>query len=171
MKNRVLILLLSFIGILNTTVAQTTKVTGKVVDADSQEPLPFINVIFKGSKIGTTSDFDGNFAISGTGTIDSLVFTYIGYRKKTIKIKVGQSQNITVGMNMNTVDLKEVVIKPGENPAHVILRKLIKNKYRNDNDKLLAYEFESYNKIEFDINNLKPKTTDRKILKPFDFVF
>ena len=55
-------------------IAQTTRVSGKVFDSETKEPLPFVNIIFKGTRIGTTSDFDGNFLLSTSEKVDSLVF-------------------------------------------------------------------------------------------------
>jgi hypothetical protein len=151
--------------------AQTTKVSGKVVDIATREPLPFINVVFKGTTAGTTTDFDGNYVISTDKNSDSLVFTYIGYDQQAVKVKAGQTQQINVGLSASTVSLKEVVIKPGENPAHAILRKVIKNKPLNDREKLDYYQYQVYNKIEFDINNISDKFKKSTVVKPFKFVF
>ena len=118
---------LLFLNLAVPTIAQTTKVSGKVVDFVSREPLPFINVVFKGTTVGTTTDFDGNYVLSTDKPSDSLIFTYIGYDRYAIKIKRGETQQLNVGLNASTVALKEVVIKPGENPAHAILKKVIQN--------------------------------------------
>jgi len=151
--------------------AETTKVSGKVVDLISREPLPFINVIFKGTTSGTTTDFDGNYTVTTDKISDSLIFTYIGYNRQAIKIKQGITQQINVGLSASTVALKEVVIKPGENPAHAILKKVIINKPLNDREKLDYYQYEVYNKIEFDINNINEKFKNSAVIKPFKFVF
>jgi hypothetical protein len=42
--------------------AQTTKVSGLVTDAKTGEPLPFVNIAFINSRIGTTTDFDGKYS-------------------------------------------------------------------------------------------------------------
>ncbi len=151
--------------------AQTTKVSGRIFDSESKEPLPFVNVLFKGTKIGTSSDFDGNFSVSTTENVDSILFSYIGYIPKSKSVKKGQSQEIKVELQVNSVALKEVVIKPGENPANILFRKVVKHKDENDLKKLDAYQYETYNKIEIDINNISQKMKKRKLLKPFDFVF
>ena len=44
--------------------AQQTIVKGKITDANSGDPIPFVNVVFKGTGIGSTTDFDGNFTYS-----------------------------------------------------------------------------------------------------------
>ncbi len=164
-------LLIALTAVTSLTKAQTTKVSGKVVDIISREPLPFINVVFKGTTAGTTTDFDGNYTLTTDKPSDSLIFTYIGYDRLAIKIKRGETQQFNVGLNASTVALKEVVIKPGENPAHAILKKVIANKPLNDREKLDYYQYEVYNKIEFDINNINDKFKKSAVIKPFKFVF
>ena len=151
--------------------AQTTRVTGRVFDSETKEPLPFVNIVFKGTRVGTTSDFDGNFLLTTSEKVDSISFSYIGYIPKSKAIKNGLSQDIKVEMSVNSVALKEVVIKPGENPANILFRKVVKHKDENDIKKLEAYQYETYNKIEIDVNNISQKMKKRKLLKPFDFVF
>ena len=149
--------------------AQTTTVSGKIVDDISREPLPFVNIIFKGTGIGATSDVEGRYTISTTLKVDSLVVSYVGYNKYTRSIKHGISQEINVGLKQG-VDLITVEVKPGENPAHRILRKIIANKDKNDRKKLEAYEYEVYNKVEFDLNNLSKNVEKNVLLKPFTFI-
>jgi hypothetical protein len=165
------LLILVFNASISFSNAQNTKVSGKVVDAISREPLPFINVVFKGTTAGTTTDFDGNYTVSTDKPSDSLIFTYIGYDRLAVKIKRGETQQLNIGLNASTVALKEVVIKPGENPAHAILKKVINNKPLNDREKLDYYQYEVYNKIEFDINNINDKFKKSAVIKPFKFVF
>lgn len=157
--------------IISTTLFSQTKISGKVYDAETREALPFVSIACKGTKVGTTSDFDGNFILSTSENSDSLVATYVGYLRTTVRIKKGISQTINIELRKNTIALNEVVIKAGENPAHRILRKVITNKDKNDREKLEAYQYEVYNKVEFDLNNLSEKFRNKKALKPFRFVF
>lgn len=83
--------------------AQQKEITGTITDGDSL-PLPGVNVIVKGDKQGTITDFDGNYAIMAQ-VGDILVFSYVG---NTIKKIVGAENNISFTMEENT--LEEVVI-------------------------------------------------------------
>lgn len=150
--------------------AQTTKVSGKIVDAITREPLPFVNIIFKGTTIGATSDIEGKYTISATVKVDSLVISYIGYTKVTRAIKYGITQEINIGLSQG-IELAAIEVRPGENPAHRILRKIIANKDKNDREKYDYYEYEVYNKVEFDLNNLSEDFQNKKLLKPFSFIF
>lgn len=150
--------------------SQTTKVSGKIVDAVTREPLPFVNVVFKGTTVGAASDIEGNYSISTTLHVDSISVSYVGYNKLNRAIKKGVDQVINIGLTQG-VDLITVEIRPGENPAHRILRKIIANKNKNDREKLDAYEYEVYNKVEFDLNNLSEDFKNNRLLQPFSFIF
>lgn len=161
----IFLLALSSIGF-----SQTTIVSGKIADAITREPLPFVNIIFKGTNIGGTTDIEGNYTLSTTLKVDSVVISYVGYNKVTKAIKYGAAQNLNIGLSQG-IDLVAVEVRPGENPAHRILRKIIANKDNNDRKKLEAYEYEVYNKVEFDLNNLSEDFQNNVLLKPFSFIF
>jgi hypothetical protein len=74
-----------FIGIFSLSLsAQSAAVKGSITDAENNEPLPFANIVVEGTQIGTTSDLDGNFTITGLepGFI-RLVASYLGYETTT----------------------------------------------------------------------------------------
>ena len=146
----------------------TTKVSGKVVDAQTREPLPFVNIIFKGTTVGVTTDVEGFYSMSTTLKVDSIELSYVGYNRTRRAIKPGVTQELNIPLSQG-VELKAVTVVAGENPAWRILRKIIANKPKNDRKELDCYEYELYNKVEFDLNNINKAT--RKILKPFSFIF
>lgn len=145
--------------------AQETIITGKVTDATSGDPIPFANVLFKGSTIGTTTDFEGKFMLKTNAPKDSLLATYIGYKPKTKAIKKGVTQVINFQLVEDVTRLKEIVFVAGENPAFEVLRNTIAHKEDHDKRKLLAYESEAYTKIEIDIDNMSEKFRERKIMQ------
>lgn len=149
---------------------QTTTVIGKIVDVITNEPLPFVNVLLKGTKSGVNTDIDGQFRVSSTEKCDSLIISYVGYNKVVMAIKYGFTQEKKIGLTQG-LELATIEILPGENPAHRILKKIIANKDINDIEKLTAYEYEAYNKIEFDLNNISDDFKNKKLLKPFSFIF
>lgn len=157
--------LLIFFVLANHLYAQETKVTGKVIDASSGDPVPFANVVFKGTTIGVTTDFDGNFSLSTFSPSDSIVASYIGYKAKAKPVTRGVAQVINFQLIEDVINLQEIVILAGENPAWQILRNVVKNKKENDKRKLLAYEYDTYTKIEIDVDNLSEKFRQRKVVK------
>ncbi|MFM8741086.1 MAG: DUF5686 family protein, partial [Cytophagales bacterium] len=155
----------SFLLIGAAGLAQETVVTGKVTDAGTGDPIPFANVIFKGTSIGATTDFDGNFKIHTSNPTDSIVASFIGYRPRVKAIKKRIAQVINFQLDEETTKLQEVVVKAGENPAFEILRKVVDNKSKNDKRYLTAYEHETYSKMEIDADKISQKMRERKVMK------
>jgi outer membrane receptor for ferrienterochelin and colicin len=85
--------------------AQTT---GKVVDAENNQPLPGATVVVKGTKKGTVTDFDGNFSIDAS-TGDMLEVSFLGYESAT----VAASNGVVVRLAMSFNELGEVVVTSG----------------------------------------------------------
>lgn len=151
--------------------AQTTRITGKVTDELTNEPIPFATVIFKGTQIGTNTDFDGKFHITTEAPGDTLICTLVGYNPVKLKVRKGQDQVINFVLKLAKSEMQEVVVKAGENPANIILKNIIRNKDQNDPKELETYQYEVYNKIEFDLTNITDKMKGNKLLKPFAFVW
>lgn len=170
-KSRGIYIILFFFFWSVVSFSQNYTITGKVFDAESKEPLPFVPVLIKGTTVGATTDFDGNYSITTSKMGDSIVSSYVGYKKLTRAIKRGENQTINMPMVLEGVNLLEVVVKAGENPAHRIIRNVIAHKQFNNKRKLDAYQYESYNKVEFDLNRIPKEMQERKLFKPIKFVF
>ncbi|MCH2198533.1 MAG: DUF5686 and carboxypeptidase regulatory-like domain-containing protein [Flavobacteriales bacterium] len=153
--------------------AQKTVVSGKVTDAETGEALPYVNISFIGTKSGTTTDFNGNYFLETYYASDSIRASFIGYKPSTKAVKLDQTQviNFELGVSSIALEVAEVTAGDEENPAHPIIRAVQKNRKINNREKLEAYEYELYNKVEFDLNNLTDEFRERKIMKPFEFVF
>jgi len=161
----------AFCLVYSVSYAQYT-IKGKVYAADSKEPLPFVGVVIKGTTIGAQTDFDGNFVIKTSTPGDSLVAVYIGYKRLSRPInKKLTEQEINFPLETEGMALDEVVVKAGENPAHRIIRNCVRNKDNNNRNKLQAYEYETYNKVEFDLTRIPKEMRNKKLLKPISFVF
>jgi len=145
--------------------AQETIIRGKVTDAASGDPIPFANIIFKGTSIGTTSDFDGNYLLQSSNPRDSIVASYIGYKSRSKPINKGIQQVVNFQLQEDVTNLQEVIVRAGENPAYEILRRVVRNKSKNDKRKLTAYEYDTYTKIEVDVDNISDKFREKKIVK------
>ncbi len=171
---RIGLITLLFCALGQVALAQKTIVTGKVIDAETEEPLPYVNVFFKGSKIGTTSDINGYYRIETYYATDSLQTSMIGFRTLSKKVKRDLAQVIDFELSISGISLGEVTIvgdKKEKDPAVEIMKKVVRNKSANNKEKLEAYEYSVYNKIEFDMNNIAESFTNRRVMKPFQFVF
>jgi Family of unknown function (DUF5686)/CarboxypepD_reg-like domain len=155
----------SFVLVVGNLFGQETIISGKVVDAGSGDPVPFANVIFKGTAIGATTDFDGNYKIRTSNPTDSIMASYIGYKSRTKAIKKRVTQVINFQLDEETTKLQEVVVKAGENPAFEILRRVVDNKSKNDKRNLRAFEYDTYSKMEIDADNISQKMRERKVMR------
>lgn len=148
-------------------------IRGKVFSTENKEVLPFVPVLIKGSTVGAQADFDGNYIIKTSKLGDSIVASYVGYKRLARPINKNLTdQEINFPLeSVGGLALEEVVVKAGENPAHRIIRNCVKSKAKNDRNNLEAYEYETYNKLEFDLNRIPKEMREKKILKPIAFVF
>ena len=62
------------------------KITGVIMDQDSATAIPFAYVINSSAGNGEVSNYDGHFSIIGKDS-DTIIFSYLGYYKKSIIIK------------------------------------------------------------------------------------
>jgi len=82
-------------------------VSGLVVSADDGGPLPGVNVVVKGTTIGTVTDIDGHYALTLPNNATQLVFSFIGLTTKEVPIN---NTRIDVRMQSDVTQLSEVVV-------------------------------------------------------------
>ena len=101
-------LLLFLFAAVTSTYAQVAKqYSGTVMDADSNEPIIGVNVTLKDAQTGTVTDLSGKFSISAP-VGSTLLFSYIGYVTKEVKLGTNTSLKITMQEDQN--QLSEVVV-------------------------------------------------------------
>jgi len=163
MKNCILVFLLA--QIFPVFISGQTRVNGRVADAQTFEPVAFADIIFKGTIIGVKTDFDGSYSLSGNTNSDSIVISFIGYETRTIGIKHDIIQTIDIQLHPALYAIQEVRITPGENPAHLILRKFWKNKELNSIESLSSYQFENYSRSIVFLRKFNNKPDSLRVIK------
>ncbi|GAB3200680.1 hypothetical protein GCM10027293_22010 [Pontibacter aydingkolensis] len=88
--------------------AQVRTVTGKVTDASTNQPLPGVAVLVKGTTVGTATAVDGSYTINVPEGGNTLVFRFIGYQ--TIERSIGNAATMDVAIPVDTRQLDEVVV-------------------------------------------------------------
>lgn len=171
LKHKLLITSLLVFASIGSIFSQVTRIRGTVTDATTNEPIPFVNLALQGTTVGTISGFDGTFFLETRNMGNQLMASYMGYKSSTVTISPGSYQEVEIKMDPETIELGEVVVKPGENPAHRILRNIIKNKEQNDPFRIERFQYEIYNKMELDINNITEDYKQKKAFKHFQFIF
>lgn len=174
MKKKLLTFLL-FLGIV-TAFAQT-KVSGYVFD-ESNQPIPFANVLFKGSTEGTITNEDGKFYLESDETWDTLIVSFIGFEILEVPLEKRVNYDLSFVLKEEASSLDEVVIvtgkqskKASENPAIRILQKIWERKRKNGLSQFKQYEYDQYEKVEFDLNTIDSSLIKSKLFKGMEFVF
>jgi len=95
--------------------AQKASLTGKVVDAVNNDPLPFVNIIVSGTNIGTTTDLDGKFILKGlTPGFIRLEASFVGYKQAIsaeIEVSNANANSIEIKLEQQKEQIEEVVVK------------------------------------------------------------
>ncbi|WPP51464.1 SusC/RagA family TonB-linked outer membrane protein [Catalinimonas niigatensis] len=82
-------------------------ITGQVTD-ENNVPLPGVNILVKGTAIGTVTDVEGNYRLSAPDDATALVFSFIGYA--TEEVEIGNQNVINVSIMPDIQALSEVVV-------------------------------------------------------------
>ena len=94
--------------ITSVTVFSQTVLSGKVVDEINQ-PLPGATVVIQGSKVGASTDFDGNFNFDSSIESGTLVVSFIGYQSKSVSFN-GAGELGTIALAPSAESLDEIII-------------------------------------------------------------
>ena len=119
--------------------AVETIIVGDIINETTGEAIPNVNIHFRGTKIGTTSDENGSYVLRVDMQVKAqLVFSAVGYYTQRFEIEPGAMAGLQVTMRERTAMLTEVVVAPNENPALELLRQV--RAHRSENDRTLHPE-------------------------------
>ena len=171
MREQLLVFLLLFTSL---SLAQT-KISGEVFD-EFGEPVPFANVIFKDSQEGTITNENGRFYLESDKTYDTAVVSFLGYTTKEVPLSSRTTYNMKIELAEEASSLGEVVVFTGkqskkDNPAIDILRKIWETRRETGVKKFRQYEYEKYEKLEFDLNTIDSALIKSKVFKGMEFIF
>ncbi len=147
-------MILMLLLVSNVILAQ--EVNGVVTDETG--PLPGVSIVVKGTTIGTTTNFDGQYSINA-GNGDTLIFSYVGFDTQRIKV-FGSVLNVSM---KSGVELEEVVLvgsrtAPRSNsdtplPIDVVSAKELTSTGQITFDKALQYRIPSFNTVQTPVND------------------
>jgi Family of unknown function (DUF5686)/CarboxypepD_reg-like domain len=144
---------------LSSSMMSQVVIKGRVLDADSKEPIPFVCFSAASESKAYYSDIDGYYSFEMSSPDVALRVSYLGYTD--LEITAGQLQRYgVIKLRSNQKMLEEVVIKPGVNPAERIVKRAIENKVKNDPEKNISFSYDSYNKLFFDLDMVKVPDMD-----------
>jgi hypothetical protein len=100
-------------------------ITGKIIDDETSEPLPFATIALKNKGKGTVTNNNGDFGMKIPYDCfkDTLSVSYLGYLGREIPAKKAFGNNLTISMKREFISIPEIIIK-NQNPREIILRTL-----------------------------------------------
>lgn len=154
-----------------------TIVQGKVTDAKTKEPIPFVSVLLENTTVGTVTDDKGMYRIVTSKTAYRVTFSFLGYEPESRIIAPGRIQNINIELIGSAIKLGEVHVTPKKkysnknNPAVELIENVIKNKSLNRKESLDFYNYKKYEKIVFALSNISNRFEQMKLFSKFHFIF
>ena len=146
----------------SSTSSSAQKIYGTVFN-DKGDLLPYASVTIKGTSIGASANNKARFSFSVAPGKYTVVCQHIGYRKQEKIVTVTKAdEEITFIIAEQLLDMTEVVIKSGEDPAYAIIRQAIK-KRPFYNEQVKGFDCELYTKDIMKLRNLPKKILGRKI--------
>lgn len=184
-----LYILFLLLGVFASASAQEkiTSLAGVVVDADTGEPLPFVQLYFikptsEGSlntQYGTTSDLDGNFSLSNPAGYTTVNFQMVGYKTEMYTLRQGQQRkNIKIKLKPDVYNLQDIVVTPKHrkqeyrrkgNPAVELIKNVIAHKDSLTPRTREQYTASTYHRQSFALDNFAPNF-NKGFWKEVDFI-
>ena len=189
-KYYIILLILCIAGTVRAqeTTDQTTSISGVVVDEDTGETLPFVQIWFMQSSptqgmipshIGTTSDLDGNFSISNTSDYTTVNFQMVGYKTEMYTLRKGQNKtNVKIKLKPDVYGLQDLVVTPKNrkrdykrqgNPAVELIQNVIAHKDSFCVKAHDQYTAKTYHRMSFSLDNIKVNW-EKPFWRKFKFV-
>ena len=149
-------------------------ISGTVVDAETGEVLPFVQIYFikngtegvESSGIGTTSDIDGRFNLSTNESYTTVNFQMMGYKTEMFTLRKGQTiKNRKIKLTPDVYGLQDIVVTPKNrkqeyrrkgNPAVELLKNVVAHKDSAHPKTQDHYIASTYHRQSFALDNFKP---------------
>ena len=161
--------------------AQTlTRVSGVVRDAQTGEPLPYVSVIFLGSRIGTMTDPEGAFTLEHHRDFATVSFQMLGYETRNLPIKTGAvTSDLVIMLKPDAYGLQSAVVTPKKgrdnryrrrgNPAVELAENVIANKDRNHVRSVEQYKSADYDKLILSLDDFRVNFDSSRFWRNFPF--
>jgi hypothetical protein len=168
-------LIFLFLILFTLNLVAQTKVSGHVFD-ENNDPVSFVNVFFKDSSEGTSTNENGRFYLESDQDWSTLIISFIGYKNQQITLDKKVTYDLKIILSEEAAQLDAVLLISGKqpkknNPAIEILRKIWSHKRKNGLKNFNQYKYDKYEKVEFDINTIDSALIKSKLFRGMEFVF
>ncbi len=137
-----LFILLGFILLSTVQGFSQNLITGKIVDAATNEPLPAAHVIIKGTYKGTIANADGEYSLRVETLPATIIVRFLGYESKEQEVTTSIEGQLDFKLKEAFLELEEITVT-GEDPAISIMKEVIKRK-QIWREKLDTYQVDAY---------------------------
>lgn len=141
------------------TICTFAQIHGTVVDSETGDPIPYLNIYYDGKGMGTITDMEGRYSIEYHSGWNELTFSMVGYTTQVIKVSA-QTRELNIEMRSDLM-LEEVIVKPKKekysrknNPAVELMKKVIASKKKTNLEQNDFYRYNKYQKITLAVNNI-----------------
>jgi iron complex outermembrane receptor protein len=142
--------------------AQTREVSGSVTDQSDGTAISGVNIVVKGTAIGTSTDGNGRFALQVPSNATTLVVSFVGY--VTQEVAIPASNTVSVSLAPSASELQEIVIAVGSRgpqrtitdtplPVDNLAVKELQTTGQITFDKALQYRVPSFNTVNTPVND------------------
>lgn len=151
------------------------QIEGYVTDAETGEPLPFVNVFYKQNKnVGTNSNLKGYYKISTENNSGVIVFSYMGFERHEVYVKQGSKRRVNVKLRPVSTQMKEIVIQTDRrkysrknNPAVALMEKVIAAKDSGSMKENDYFNYTKYQRLTFAFNDVTQAQLDSGAFRRF----
>ncbi len=142
MTNKKLCVLLFLIFTISLS-AQNIRLSGTVFDAKSGKSLKFANISVTNTTMGTAANSEGRFILKLSKGKYTIIVSYIGYKSDSVSVDLVSDKVVDFHLQPIPIQLNEVTVIPGKNPALEIIKRAIEVKHDRER-KLNSYIVDIY---------------------------
>lgn len=140
-----------------------------LVDAKTNAPIPFANILYGDGQHGTMSDINGRFKLDADTSILHIRISCLGYKTLALQLTLPGAHDV-IYMEPVNIELSQVTVFPGKNPALTIMEQVYENRNINNPDIAVNYSCIVYHKMVFFLDTPDSiNTKDKSIKKLVDF--
>ena len=148
MARRIVIYIYVTLMLMQLSMAQNYILSGVVKDSLTEQGIEGVNIWVPHQQTGTITDKKGAYTLVLPSPIDTIVFSCIGYHTQILCAERGQ-RKMNVTLNEKITQLPNFNFKAGDNPAHIILRKVHEKSDQNNPSRYDSYRCKVYSKSFF----------------------
>lgn len=157
--------------------SQNKRISGIVIDSLTNEPVPFVAIYLKGTNKGILANGEGQFQFNIDEKYDTITTSIMGYSPKNYALKDFNGSDIKLEIVPTGIKLNEVFVKPKKekytkknNPAVLLVEKIIDRQHLTNPYNNANYNYEKYERITFALNDFTNQAQNSWIFEKFPFL-